>query len=192
MTDLCTSATVVSIKFPDSSCSKTGRMLRCVCWVKAHPVATVTWMFNGSSDLSSSVIPVVKHKGNLTSAEIMLEDKLAEWGPVKCVATNGYTTDTYQMTLLDAESMYQGRRKFLSFISNSYFFRIIPFFLILSFFFFLILSHSLPPMDCFGLCHRISGFEWTDLLMPIQKTEVLFKTKVKLIDMQYYYYSMLL
>lgn len=134
MTDLCTSATVVSIKFPDSSCSKTGRMLRCVCWVKAHPVATVTWMFNGSSDLSSSVIPVVKHKGNLTSVEIMLEDKLAEWGPVKCVATNGYTTDTYQMTLLHAESMYQGGRKFLSFISNSLFFIFISFFLILSFF----------------------------------------------------------
>ncbi|KAG5270772.1 hypothetical protein AALO_G00172130 [Alosa alosa] len=93
----------VSIMVPESSCSDTGRMLRCLCQVEANPVATVTWMFNGSSNISASVIPAVTTTGDLTSSEVVLEGRLAEHGPAVCVAKNSYRTVKQQMAVQDGK-----------------------------------------------------------------------------------------
>ncbi|XP_062394566.1 myelin-associated glycoprotein-like isoform X2 [Sardina pilchardus] len=93
----------VYIMVPNSSCSETGGMLRCVCQVEAQPESTVTWMFNGSANILASVIPAVTTTGNLKSSEVVLEGKLAEHGPVVCVAANSHRTVTHQMTLQDAK-----------------------------------------------------------------------------------------
>ncbi|XP_048117232.1 sialic acid-binding Ig-like lectin 14 isoform X3 [Alosa alosa] len=86
----------LSIMVPNTSCSERGRMLRCVCQAEANPVATVTWMLNGRTELPASIFPNISTEGTLMSAEVELE-QLAEQG-LACVANN-YITATHQMTL---------------------------------------------------------------------------------------------
>lgn len=87
----------------NSSCSDTGRTLRCVCRVEAHPVATVTWKLTGKAELLATEIPTVTEKGNLMSSEVELGCEQRKHGPVLCVASNHHGSETLQLNLPGAK-----------------------------------------------------------------------------------------
>ncbi|XP_063054544.1 sialoadhesin-like [Engraulis encrasicolus] len=91
--------TYVSIVLPESYCSETGGVMRCVCQVDANPTATVTWKLNGTMELPADVVPNVTTRGSVQSSELLLEGDLASHKPVLCMATNGHDVDTQEMTI---------------------------------------------------------------------------------------------
>ncbi|KAJ8404986.1 hypothetical protein AAFF_G00329070 [Aldrovandia affinis] len=68
-----------------SSCSGTGRTLRCVCQVEAHPNATLSWGLNGAY-IPASFTSVIEQNKSVVSA--VLTGPLEVELNVSCMATN--------------------------------------------------------------------------------------------------------